>query len=238
MNWLAPVDLYCERFGPGLFAEPLNALSNLAFVVAGVWLLWALPRRFAPRRTPASFEVLAGLITLIGVCSAAFHVFATQWAQALDVGSIALFIYFFVVCFAHYVLDVRWRLAWIAAPAFWAFGVIVQGPFDRGAFNGSVVYFPALAGIALMAVGLVSQGRPGAGWFVFAALTFCVSITLRSLDLAWCGAWIWGTHWAWHLLNAVVLASVTLGLALAAGANASNGQPPIRRRDRRARPRG
>lgn len=216
MNWQAPLDLYCERFGPGLFAEPLNALSNLSFIAAGLWLLVALPRMFpAPRRPPAPLEVLAGFIVLIGICSAAFHTFATQWAQALDLGSIALFVYFFVICFAHYVLDVRWGLAWIAAPAFWAFGVFVQAPFDAGAFNGSVIYFPALAGIALMGTTLAVQRRPGAGLFGLGTAIFIVSISLRSVDLDWCNGWVWGTHWAWHLLNGLMLAVVTLGLARA-----------------------
>lgn len=214
MNWQASVDLYCERFGPELFAEPLNALSNLAFVAAGLWLMGALQRLFpAPRQVPPPLEVLAGLVIIIGICSAAFHVFATRWAQALDEGSIALFISFFVVCFAHYVMDVRWGLAWIAAPAFWAFGTIVRAPFDAGDFNGSVTYFPALVGIALMGAGLALQRRPGAAWFGLATLLFVASITLRSVDLAWCSRWIWGTHWAWHLLNGGVLAMVTLGLA-------------------------
>lgn len=216
MNWQQPVDLYCERFDAGLFAEPLNALSNLSFIVAGLWLMAALPRLFpAPRRTPATLEVLAGLILLIGIGSGAFHVFATQWAQWLDVGSIGLFIYFFVVCFAHYVLDVRWGLAWIAAPAFWAFGLFVQAPFEPGAFNGSVGYFPALAGIALMGVGLAAQRRPGAAQFALATVVFTVSLGFRSVDLAWCAGWVWGTHWAWHLLNGLTLALVTLGLARA-----------------------
>lgn len=216
MNWLEPVDLYCERFDPGLFAEPLNALSNLAFIAAGFWLLaTALPRQFAPRRPPWALEVLAGLIVLIGIGSGAFHTFATRWASVLDVGFIALFIYFFVVCFARYVLELSWGLAWIAAPAFWAFGLFVQAPFEASAFNGSVVYFPALAGIALMGTGLAVQQRPGASLFAGATGVFIVSITLRSIDLRLCSNWVWGTHWAWHLLNSGVLALVTLGLGRA-----------------------
>jgi hypothetical protein len=31
-----PIDAYCERLGPGLWAEPLNAVTNLAFIVAAV----------------------------------------------------------------------------------------------------------------------------------------------------------------------------------------------------------
>lgn len=31
MDWMLYVDLYCERTAPGVWNEPLNALSNLAF---------------------------------------------------------------------------------------------------------------------------------------------------------------------------------------------------------------
>ena len=37
MDWMAPLDGYCERLGPGLWAEPLNFLSNAAFLVAAIW---------------------------------------------------------------------------------------------------------------------------------------------------------------------------------------------------------
>ena len=33
-----PVDDYCERLGPGLWAEPLNLVTNLAFLIAAI--LW------------------------------------------------------------------------------------------------------------------------------------------------------------------------------------------------------
>ncbi|TGT81791.1 hypothetical protein EN804_32725 [Mesorhizobium sp. M8A.F.Ca.ET.161.01.1.1] len=32
---LTPVDLYCERTGRELWSEPVNALTNLAFIAAG-----------------------------------------------------------------------------------------------------------------------------------------------------------------------------------------------------------
>ena len=38
------IDVYCERVGPGLWAEPVNALTNAAFFLAG-WLLWRNARR-------------------------------------------------------------------------------------------------------------------------------------------------------------------------------------------------
>ena len=38
MNWSEPLNLYCERLGPGLWAEPLNAVSNAAFFIAAALL--------------------------------------------------------------------------------------------------------------------------------------------------------------------------------------------------------
>ena len=34
MDWTTPIDIYCERVGPDFWAEPLNAISNAAFLVA------------------------------------------------------------------------------------------------------------------------------------------------------------------------------------------------------------
>ena len=41
-SWLTPVDNYCERIDPGFWAEPLNALSNTAFILAAAYgfYLW------------------------------------------------------------------------------------------------------------------------------------------------------------------------------------------------------
>ena len=86
------LDLYCERTAPGLWNEPLNALTNLAFLLAGLLLVVAL-RRAGPavRRDPAILALVA-LLFLIGLGSGLFHTFATRWAVLADVIPIALFI--------------------------------------------------------------------------------------------------------------------------------------------------
>ncbi len=39
MGWFEQVDGYCERLGPGYWAEPVNAVTNAAFLIAAavVW---------------------------------------------------------------------------------------------------------------------------------------------------------------------------------------------------------
>src|SRR3546814_7159311 len=89
------IDLYCERVGPGLWSEPLNLVTNLAFILAGVLLVVAL-RRAGPavRRDPAIIG-LAVLVLVVGIGSGLFHSFATRWAALADVIPIALFILFY-----------------------------------------------------------------------------------------------------------------------------------------------
>ena len=69
---------------------------------------------------------------------------------------------------------------------------------------------PAL--IALIIVGLVAEERShrAAPYLLWAAAIFAVSITLRSLDVTLCDQVVIegrkvGTHFAWHILNALTL---------------------------------
>ena len=61
---MVPVDLYCERTDPGLWAEPLNALTNAAFILSAV-LLW---QKLMPSgKHDGRLRVLVGLLAAIGI---------------------------------------------------------------------------------------------------------------------------------------------------------------------------
>lgn len=213
MAWTDAVDVYCERTGPELWAEPFNALSNLGFILAGGLLLRDFRSRFAPGPVPWTLNTLAVLIILVGLGSGAFHTVAQKWAELLDVGFIALFIHFFVVCFLRHVGGLSWGWSLLGIPGFVALAWLVTAPFPAGAFNGSVGYLPALVGLLLFTSWLVLGGHRGAGTLLGSALVFGLSLGLRSADQRWCDAFPLGTHWAWHLLNALVLSLALLALA-------------------------
>ena len=40
IDWTAPLDHYCERLGPGFWAEPFNAFSNAGFLAAAGLILY------------------------------------------------------------------------------------------------------------------------------------------------------------------------------------------------------
>src|ERR1700730_4556021 len=90
MSWFEPINLYCERTSSSFWAEPVNALTNIAFLVAAAaaFVLW--------RRSEGRDPLAAGLIAvtaLIGIGSFAFHTLATRGAVLLDVIPIAIFVY-------------------------------------------------------------------------------------------------------------------------------------------------
>ena len=90
MDW-SKVYSYCERGGdPSFWAEPLNAISNGAFIIAGLVAARQLKR--SPRRDYALFEwLMIALILAIGTGSFLFHTYATVWAIPFDTIPISLF---------------------------------------------------------------------------------------------------------------------------------------------------
>jgi len=81
------VDGYCERTAPGLWGEPFNSVSNVAFLAACVALLSLLARQRRP--VPPSVWLLPAIVGVVGLCSLSFHMLASTFTAALDSLSIA-----------------------------------------------------------------------------------------------------------------------------------------------------
>ncbi|MEH3146762.1 MAG: hypothetical protein PGN34_15755 [Methylobacterium frigidaeris] len=210
-GWLEPVRAYCERTGPEPWAEPLNAVSNLAFLLVAVLLWWE-----GRGRRDAAAAALAGLVAVIGIGSALFHTFAVRWSMLADVIPIAVFIYAAFLVMVRRVLGlgplaaVAATLAFAAAAAGFepALSAIAGSPLGPPT-NGSIDYAPAalaLAGVGATALAAAGTDRRRAGRALIGlGLLFAVSLGVRTLDPALCAAIPVGTHWIWHLLNAAVL---------------------------------
>ena len=213
MNWFEPVSAYCERGGPDFWAEPANALSNSAFLLAAA----AAARRAAvtdpPDRTCLG---LATLIAVVGVGSFLFHTLAVYWAMLADVVPIALFIYaYLALSLSRFLRLAPVRVA-AATGGFALLGFALTPLLDgltgldvARLTNGSVDYLPAL--LALFGVAWAAARRPeerfvGTGRRLAGiGLLFLISLAARTGDRAACALLPTGTHPLWHLLNAVVL---------------------------------
>lgn len=200
MDLFATVDAYCERTSSAFWSEPLNALTNAAFLIAAV-LMW--------RRTAGLplGRALSALVFAIGTGSFLFHTLATGWASLADVLPIAGFILVYV-----YASN---RTFWELGPWTSAAGTALVLPFVAllGALFGmlpvfrvSAAYWPIPVLILIYAVLLRGRNPAIARGLALGALLLAVSLAARTLDGPLCGALPIGTHWLWHCLNALTLA--------------------------------
>ena len=193
--------LYCERVGPSLLAEPLNAVTNIAFLCAA-WAAWSLARRRA-QSVRADIWILIALSIVIGIGSALFHVFAAGWARILDEVPILLFQLWYLWL---YVRRIMAQTRGIAAASIT--GYLALAYFGRQfplLLNGSLVYAPAL--MLLLGLGLYHFLLHKTERYLMLAGTgiFVISLVLRSIDKAVCPYIPTGTHFGWHILNGIVL---------------------------------
>lgn len=209
MNWFAKVDIYCERLDPSFWAEPLNALSNLAFLVAALIAFRAARRAGRLEPLVLAMILLAGLV---GIGSFLFHTVATRWAGVADTAPILIFILFYLYLAARRYLSLP-VVAALAAPVLFMLFAAVFMDLWRSvlpSLNGSEGYFPVIVALLLFGAFLRFRRHPAATPLFQGAAVFALSLTFRSLDRAVCATVPIGVHFLWHCLNGLVLGLVML----------------------------
>ncbi len=200
MDWTRAVDNYCERLGPGLWAEPWNLVTNAAFLLAGLLMAQRC-------RGMVTGQVLAALLFIIGLGSALFHSLAMAWASLADVIPILAFILAYLYVsnrdFLGFPANQSAALTFLFLPYAWFTIPLFQRIPGIGSSAG---YAPVPLLILLYAALMLARRPATAGRLLAGALMLLVSLTFRSLDMPLCPRWPLGTHFLWHLLNAVMLA--------------------------------
>lgn len=189
---------YCERTDFTYWSEPVNALTNLAFVLAA-WIVW--PRTAGLPLARAMAVVLA----VIGLGSFLWHTHATRWAGLADVLPILGFILIYLFAATRDYLGAPVWLALGATLMFlpyaagftWALGLVLPG------LGANAAYLSVAALIAAYGLWL-RDSATGKGLLIGAGI-LAVSLGFRMLDAQVCAVFPIGTHFLWHILNAVML---------------------------------
>ncbi len=200
MNWTDQIDDYCERVDLTFWSEPVNAITNLAFLIAAVYM-WRRTSGVVPARA------LCVILFAIGIGSGLFHTTATLWASLADTAPIGLFILFYLFLVNRDVLRLPLWGAALGTLMFIPYAALILPVLDQVPFvRISNFYWTVPILLVVYGFGLRrTQPETTRGFFIGAAI-LTVSICLRSLDEILCTAWPIGTHFAWHILNAVMLA--------------------------------
>ncbi|MFN3971462.1 MAG: ceramidase domain-containing protein [Gemmobacter sp.] len=199
MDWLQQVDGYCERTGPEYWSEPVNALTNLAFLIAA-GIMW-------PRvRGMVTGQVLCVILGVIGVGSWLFHTHANRLTGLMDVLPIVAFILAYVFVATRDFLGQKPWVAGVAAVAFVPYAILLTPAFRAlPFFEVSAFYWPVPVLILGYAVALRRRAPETSTGLAFGAGVLMVSLTFRSVDQVVCDSFPLGTHFMWHVLNGVML---------------------------------
>jgi hypothetical protein len=202
MEWTAQLDNYCERLGPGFWAEPVNAVTNAAFLLAAA-LMWGRARRAGDRGA----QLLVAILAAIGVGSFLFHTVATRWAALADVIPILAFILVYLWLATRRFFG---QPAWVAGLALLAFFVLSAGVSGAvrqlfGSLNGSEGYLGTLLLILAYAGAAAGHAPATARGLAIGGGLLALSLLFRSIDATVCSGFPFGTHFLWHLLNGLML---------------------------------
>ncbi len=201
MDLLRQIDAYCERLGPEYWAEPINAVTNAAFLIAA-FIMW---RRVRGRGLPLAM-LLVWILAAIGIGSYLFHTHAQVWAAIADTTPILLFILVYLFAMnLHGWGMARWQ-AFLATAGFFPYAFATVPLFQMVPGLGSSAGYAPVPLLILIYAALWRRRFPElARGLAMGALILMVSITFRSLDAPLCGAVPAGTHFMWHILNATML---------------------------------
>lgn len=201
MDWTAPIDSYCERLDAAYWAEPVNAVTNAAFLIAA-FVMW---RRVRGQGWPLA-NALVVILACIGVGSYLFHTHAQGWAALADVAPILIYVllYIYTANRAYWGLGLWPALGGTAV--FFPFAALTMPLFQMiPGLGSSAAYAPVALLIFLYAIALRNRHPATARGLAIGAAILCVSITFRSLDLPLCAGLPLGTHFMWHILNGLML---------------------------------
>ena len=201
-NYSQPVDLYCERLNASFWAEPVNALTNISFIIAGILILLFLRRHKLKSR---EINILAVMSIIVGLGSFTFHTIATKGAAFADTIPIALFITFALFVIFVRAFMVKPPLAVLYVILFAIANAIILKIFGIKWLNGSIMYVPTF--IILIIIGLISARKKPlfSRYILISAAIFFISIIFRSIDNKVCNYFPLGTHFMWHILNGVTM---------------------------------
>ncbi|EEE38892.1 hypothetical protein RKLH11_2738 [Rhodobacteraceae bacterium KLH11] len=201
MDWTQHIDGYCERLSPVYWAEPINALTNAAFLIAA-FVMWRRVRGQGAPLAMALVVILAG----IGVGSYLFHTHAQVWAALADVAPILLFILVYIFAVNRDVWGLRPIHAFGLTTLFFPYAALTLPVFQLvPGLGGSAAYAPVPL-LILIYAGLLRHKQPQtARGLAIGAVILIASITFRAVDAPICMRLPMGTHFMWHILNAIML---------------------------------
>jgi Ceramidase len=193
------MDAYCERVGPGLFAEPLNAVTNLSFIFAA-WAAWILAKRTNTLTT--EIKVLIAIAVSVGIGSILWHTLPNSWTLILDIGPIVIFIMYYIWLYTRSVMGKSILFASLSVVAFLV-ALSFAFPYSN-ILHGAPVYTPGLLVVLILGIYHGLKQKTARFLLLSTAGVYFTALFFRTIDQEICHFIPIGTHFIWHSLIGLV----------------------------------
>jgi hypothetical protein len=197
------VDHYCERTSAAFDSEPVNAVTNFAFPI-GATILWL---RHGKSMIAGRGLIIALILAMaiVGFGSLLFHVVGTRWTEWGDVIPILVFILLYLWFVLTYLFGLSVILKSAILSMFFVATIYLEAGVPGGVLWGGALFVPTI--LVFLTIGMLLKRRrhPAGAQMLAAMAVFFCAYFFRSLDHAICDAFPLGTHFMWHLLNALLL---------------------------------
>ena len=191
---------YCERTAADIFSEPLNSITNLAFILISYLI-------FKKYKNYDYGLIFSGLIFCIGIGSFVLHTIPSKITALVDVMFILFFIIFFLYILYREVLKLTIMYALflsLASPILYYYlGSSLKEHISL--VGDSSFYIVILLHLNLIYFYLLVKKENFNNYILFAGIIFLISIFFRIIDKVYCDINLYGTHFLWHILNSLVL---------------------------------
>lgn len=139
--------------------------------------------------------------------------FANRLTNTTDVLAIALYLHTWLELYLRRAWRWPWRKAWLGVPLFAVLSSAFSLAWQR-ANNEPAAYLGAWSVLLLVVADSARRRSNTPQPLALAAALFLIGVVLRQLDLPLCPQWLRGTHFGWHLVNAVTLGLTAWALAI------------------------
>ena len=200
------MDFYCERTNNQIFDEPINAISNVFFIIVSISLFKILRKN----QSDKIYYVQPILIFFIGIGSFLFHLKPNLITLYLDIIPIFLFSLSFIFLFNRNVINISNLNSALLFILFLTLLLFITPKLKYEILNGSEFYFANYFFLAMYTIWLYFKKSDFFQLLFLGFIFFNLSILLRSIDNHICNYLSIGTHFLWHFLNAYLLKILTL----------------------------
>jgi len=194
-----PQPIYCERHGAGLFAEPLNAMTNTGFFLAAYGIY-----RLIKKNNLSDWEYYALCILAVFIGSGSFLWHTARATCTLLLDALPVFMFLGLVFYLLFrILFTRIVPALVGFMLLAAIEIAFSA-LSEEVLNGSLKYIINALAFGFLMVRI--NRRYGRYFTIQALLILCLytlAIVSRTIDKAVCPYLPIGTHFIWHGINAL-----------------------------------